>query len=168
MKNKRMMSECMKLYGTLIGLLLCTLSLYAQMNVSGVVYDTFNQPIKDVNVQTANGRNGTTTSFDGSYRMDVSDGSDGLVFSASGYRDAKVNIDGNNAIDVYMEYDAHKQDRMVSLGYFSQPGNAITGAVSIVEGRDLEKTPTSTLSYTFEGRLAGVITKETNAELSMA
>jgi len=54
----------------------------------------------------------------------------------------------------------------VSLGYFSQPKNSLTGAVETVSGTLLEKTPSSDLSQSFAGRFLGLGTIETNSELS--
>ncbi len=157
--------------GILCSLLYTPLSLYSQidepmLNITGVVLDMSNQPIKDVKIESENGRNEGYTLSDGTFSIDVSNNNTQLVFSAKGYRDLNVNVDGNRFIEARLVLDTHRQDQMISLGYFHLSKNAITGAVSTIGGHDLEKTPTPTLSYTFEGRLAGVITKEMNAELS--
>ncbi|MDR1524437.1 MAG: SusC/RagA family TonB-linked outer membrane protein [Tannerella sp.] len=57
-------------------------------------------------------------------------------------------------------------DEQISLGFFSQPSMAITGAVATVSGSVLDKSPVSDLSQTFAGRLAGLTTIETNSELT--
>lgn len=75
-----------------------------------------------------------------------------------------------------MAADAEKTDSLsaahgpveetVDMGYYSLPSRAVTGAVSIVTGDVLSRTPDASLPKTLVGRLPGLITQESNNELS--
>jgi TonB-linked SusC/RagA family outer membrane protein len=53
-----------------------------------------------------------------------------------------------------------------SMGYYSMPNEAITGAVETVSGATLEKTPTADLGLSLAGRLNGLTTIELSGELT--
>jgi TonB-linked SusC/RagA family outer membrane protein len=54
-----------------------------------------------------------------------------------------------------------ENDRL-NMGYISQSYDSVTGAVSVVSGSELEKSPVSNLSQSFVGRLSGLVTMESN------
>ncbi len=53
-----------------------------------------------------------------------------------------------------------KPEQRVNIGYTSQSGLEMAGAISTVSGEELEKSPVPNLNQTFTGRLAGLITME--------
>jgi TonB-linked SusC/RagA family outer membrane protein len=55
---------------------------------------------------------------------------------------------------------------LINLGYHSQPIQTVTGSIATTSGAELAKSPVADLSQTLTGRLAGLITMETNGELS--
>lgn len=56
--------------------------------------------------------------------------------------------------------------KRVDLGYLSLPDQAVTGAVSTVSGKQLEKFPVANLSLLLAGQLSGLTTLESSSELS--
>lgn len=65
---------------------------YAQKGAAmkGMVRDEFGKPLVGVAIRSANGNNRSVTQKDGSYSIDVNDGSDRVVFSYLGYADQSV------------------------------------------------------------------------------
>ncbi|MEC5145698.1 SusC/RagA family TonB-linked outer membrane protein [Chitinophaga sp. 212800010-3] len=57
-------------------------------------------------------------------------------------------------------------NEQIDLGYFSQSRLSLTGAVSAVSGRELEKSPVAGLSQKLTGRLPGLIMMQQGGELS--
>ena len=56
------------------------------------------------------------------------------------------------------------QENQINLGFFTQPEQEISGAITTVLGEELEKSPVSNLSQTFAGRFSGLISMETNGQ----
>ncbi|RQP19915.1 MAG: SusC/RagA family TonB-linked outer membrane protein [Parapedobacter sp.] len=145
---------------------------YAQENtqtVSGRVVDELGRPLPGIGVQSENGKNGTSSDWEGSFSIGVSDGSTYLVFAGDDYRTQRVVLaDAEEGMEIAMVKDNDRQDQLVELGYTRQLKQEMTGAVATVSGSVLERHPVANLSQTFAGRLAGLTTQETFSELSRA
>ncbi|MBQ0740567.1 carboxypeptidase-like regulatory domain-containing protein, partial [Aquimarina celericrescens] len=86
---------------------------------------------------------GTQTDFDGNYAIKAEKGSV-LVFSYIGMLSKSVSVSDKNVIDITLEENAATLEEVVIVGYGSQKKEALTGAVSVVKGVELEQAPTST------------------------
>jgi len=137
--------------------------------VSGRVVDEFSQPLANIRIQSENGKNSSSSDWDGTFSITVSDGSTYLVFADDAYSKQTVILsEAGTEMEVTMVKDNQHQDEMIELGYIRQPRNELTGAVATVSGSILERHPVANLSQTFAGRLAGLTTQETFSELSRA
>ncbi|WP_106829581.1 SusC/RagA family TonB-linked outer membrane protein [Parabacteroides pacaensis] len=154
-----------------ISMILPGLPLYAKdivipIQVKGIVTNEFDEPLPGVWIQTENGQNEYLTDTDGTYTLNVKDGSKYAVFSLAGYEAQKVEIRSGKEINVQMAYDAAGNDDWVDMGYLSLPAQAVTGAVSSVSGEQLGRAPVANLSLILAGQLPGLTTIESNSELS--
>src|SRR5690554_303579 len=137
--------------------------------ISGKVSDIFGNPVAGVVIDSQNGKNGTSTEADGSYTLILTDGSQYVTFRSKGYATQRFDIGQlTGDLDVSLQYDVHGKDDIVQLGYTSQTGAEISGAVSTVSGEELERAPVANLTQSLPGRLAGLTTQETFSELSRA
>ncbi len=57
-------------------------------------------------------------------------------------------------------------DKIIPLGFTSQRSVEVSGAISNIKGKELEKIPVSSLSQSFAGQLSGLFTNETNSTLT--
>ncbi len=73
--------------------------LISAQEVTGTVTDNSGMPLPGVNVVEKGTSNGTTTDFDGNFRIDVGP-EEILVFSYIGFETQEVNVDGRSTIDV--------------------------------------------------------------------
>ncbi|HEX5553302.1 MAG TPA: TonB-dependent receptor plug domain-containing protein, partial [Chitinophagaceae bacterium] len=156
---------------SLIAICFLNISLAAQDTssvIKGVVTNQFGQALPDVLVNSENGRNGTSTLVGGAFSITVDDNSKALVFSKHGFLTQKVAVGDNSQLNVSLQPDVHNNDEVVQLGYTSQLREAISGAVSTVSGKELERSPVANLTQAFAGRLSGLTTQETYSELSRA
>ena len=158
---------------TLAFLLLCTsgTAVFAQdltEKINGLVLDEFGKPLKGVDIQSENGKNGTSTNDKGEFAMSIDDGSEAIIFSLYGYGNQKIQVADKQELEVRLKWDAHKKDEVIHLGYTSQLRNEISGSVATVKGEELEKAPVANLTQTLAGRLPGLTTQETFSELSRA
>ena len=137
--------------------------------VGGKVTDVFGNPLEGVNINSENGKNGTSTDADGNFLLTLTDGSKHLNFRSRGYITQSVDIAQIEAdLNVSLQFDVHGKDKIVQLGYTSQSGNEVSGSVSTVTGEELERAPVANLTQSLPGRLAGLTTQETFSELSRA
>lgn len=130
---------------------------YAQKGAAmkGMVRDEFGKPLVGVAIRSANGNNRSVTQKDGSYSIDVNDGSDRVVFSYLGYADQSVPYRKGADVDVKMLADGHYGDQTIHMGYTDQKLKDVSGAVSVVTGDELRKSPVASLSQALTGRLTG-------------
>lgn len=136
--------------------------LHAQ-TVKGVVLDV-NGTLLGVNVVVKGTTNGTATDFDGNYTINVLDPKAVLVFSAMGYVTKEITVNGQTQINVVLSEDLQTLDEVVLVGYSSQKKSTLTGAVSVVDMVDLEKTRVVNVSQALQGQVAGVqVTSSTGA-----
>lgn len=139
------------------------------LNIKGKVLDEFGQPIYNALVVTENEDNEYLTNRDGSFDFRITDGSHMVKVIATGYKDKWVRIseimDSESAID--MEYDSAKADEMVNIGFFEVRRNDITGSVSTVSGKELQRSPTLRFDESLVGRLLGLESQELNGNPCM-
>ncbi len=136
--------------------------------ITGIITDEFNNPLSNVLINSANGKDGTLTNFQGEYSLMVLDGGKNLIISRDGYRNQTINIAGKSKIDIRLRKDAHRKDELIDLGYSVQKGSEISGSISAIRGEELERSPVANLTQTLAGRLSGLTTQESYSELSRA
>src|SRR5664279_1487524 len=99
---------------------------------------------------------GVITDVNGNYNIKVPENST-LVFKSVGYKPVEMPVNGRSAIDINMEVDNVNLDEVVVVGYGTQKKATLTGAVSVVRGSDIAKSPTAEVSNGLAGRAPGVI-----------
>ncbi len=146
----------------LIALMLCFSStMWAQNNVSGVVTDDNNVPIPGVNVIIKGTTTGAATDFDGNYSIKANTG-DVLVFSFLGYQTLEVAYSGQSSLDVKLIEDAAKLDEVVVIGYGTVKKNDLTGSVTSVGSKEIQKANKVDAISALQGQAAGVVIQRTD------
>ncbi len=142
--------------GRLIGLLCLFFGSFAYtQSVSGTVSDA-NGPLPGVSVVVKGTTVGTATDFDGQFILDEVDADAILVFSYIGYSTMEISVDGQSTIDAVLKEDLQKLDEVVLVGYSSRKKSSLTGAVSVVDVGEIQKTKVSNVSQALQGQVAGV------------
>ncbi len=142
---------------TLFLFLFCSLQTFSQTTVNGTVSEYNGPPIPGVAVVVVGTTTGVSTGADGKYSISVPSGKNALSFSAVGYVKKSVNIDGRTQINVGMASDVSNLNEVVITGYQSQRKSDITGAVSVVNTKDIRSTPTTNVGEAIQGRVPGVV-----------
>lgn len=125
--------------------------------VSGKVFDEQKEPLVGVTVRTSNAQNGTITSDDGSFSLQVSNQNVVLEFSYIGYQAQNVKVSpSQNNIKVYMAEDAVVLGETVVVGYGTQKKVNLTGAISTVESKSLIDRASHSLTNMLQGSVAGL------------
>ncbi|MFV8324844.1 SusC/RagA family TonB-linked outer membrane protein [Flavobacterium sp. ZS1P14] len=133
-------------------------SVYAQaqdVNVSGKVYDENGLPIPGVSILIKGTSKATASDIDGNYQIKATSNG-ALVFSYLGYDTAQQSINGRNRIDVKLNPSTESLQEVVVVGYGTQKKSVVTGAISSVRAKDLEKVPNGRIEQALQGRVSGV------------
>ncbi|WP_231496724.1 TonB-dependent receptor [Prevotella sp. 10(H)] len=148
-------------------LLLCSLfyvGIQAQVRISGAVTDESNAPLIGATVQQKGTTNASMTDVDGKYDITVSDEDIALVFSYIGYEPQEIIPKGRRLINVNLEPAAKGLNEVIVVGYGTQKKISVTGAVAQISGEELIKAPASNLSAMLQGRLPGLVTRQTSGQ----
>jgi len=138
-------------------------ALPVQPAISGQVTDAqTGTPVPGVNVVVPNTTVGTATSADGRFTLDVPDDADSLRFSAVGYRQRVVAIEGRTTIDIQLVPDVQALNEVVVVGYGTQRQAEVTGSVSSVAAADIQNLSVSSFQDALQGQLAGVEISQTS------
>lgn len=87
-----------------------------QLTITGKVTDNKKEPLIGVSISEKGTTNGTITSLDGSFSLNVGTGST-LVFSYIGYKTQEIVPGGRTFIDVVLQEDAEQLEEVVVVGY---------------------------------------------------
>jgi len=153
-----------KLFKNLIfPIFLCLGSVIYAQTVQGVVTDV-SGPIPGANIVIKGTTTGTVTDFDGNYEIAVNTG-DVLVISYIGYLTQEIKYTGQATINVLLQEDAALLEEVVVVGYGKTVKKEdLTGAVSVVGSKELEKSPLINVDQALQGRASGVqITQNSGA-----
>lgn len=133
---------------------------WAQVKVTGVVVDSFGEPVIGANVTEKNAQsNGTISDLSGNFTLNVKSDKATLVVSFIGYKNKDVALNGRNNVRVVLDEDSQALDEVVVVGYGSVKKSNLTTSVSKMTSDAIEGRPVTTLSDALSGQLAGVQTQ---------
>lgn len=131
--------------------------------IQGFVRDKQGEPVIGANIQVKGSGTGVITDMSGLYQMKVPEKSI-LVVSYIGYKSQEVTVGKNSTINIVLEEDAKQLEEVVVTAFgISQKKETLVGSVDQIKPAEL-KAPTSSLSNSFAGRLAGVIAVQRSGE----
>lgn len=131
--------------------------------VSGTVTDEGGNGLPGVSVVVKGTQSGTNTDASGKFRLSVPDAATSLVFSFVGYLTQEVAVGNQTQLNISMQADTKSLDEVVVIGYGSQKKRDLTGSVSSVTSRDIERVPVLGLDQALQGRASGVFVSNNNA-----
>ncbi len=124
-------------------------------NISGKVTDNNSIPLIGVSITIKGTSSGVVTDVDGNYTINVKE-NDVLVFSYIGMEAFEVTVQNQNTIDVILYEDTTLIDELIVIGYGSVRRSNLSGAVSTVSNKDLQKLPAANLSQALQGNASGL------------
>lgn len=131
-------------------------SAFAQNTISGVVTDLDGDPIPGVTILIKNTNKGTTSDFNGSYRITIENNSDIIIFSYIGMATQEVVVENQATINIRMEEALVRLDEFVVVGYGTQNKKDVTGSVSVIGSEEMESRPNTQVGSLIQGKVAGV------------
>ena len=127
--------------------------LMLRAQVTGVIVDETGEPIIGASILEKGTTNGTITDFDGNFVLNVAEGAM-LEISYVGY--ASQTLPAAATMNVVLKEDTEVLEEVVVVGYGVQKKSDLTGAISQVSEKDLQKTPAPSIGVALEGRAAGL------------
>lgn len=140
----------------------------AQVEISGVVYSEFAEPLPGVTVVETGTTNGVVTGIDGKYKISVTDEKATVSYSFIGYNTSIQTVGGRSVIDINMEPNLTELEEVVVVGYGTQKKSHLTGAISKVTNESLDQIPLSRVDDALVGQVSGVQIQQTDPEVGGA
>ncbi|MEL6674352.1 MAG: TonB-dependent receptor [Bacteroidota bacterium] len=141
-----------------------SLDVQTMAEVSGKVTGTDGEPLVGVRIVVKGTSQGTLSEGDGSYSLNLPDGSNVLVFSYLGYATVEVNVDGRATVDVTMEEETNYLDEVVVVGYGTQKKSDLTGSVASIKGEQIQSIIAGNPTSALQGKLPGVQVENNGGE----
>lgn len=99
--------------------------------------------------------NGTVTDMEGRFSLEVSDDNI-LVVSYIGYKTKEIVVKSNSVFEIKIEEDSESLDEVVVVGYGTQKKVNLTGSVSALNTKDIEKLKVTQTSQLLAGMVSGI------------
>ncbi len=108
-------------------------------------------------------KKGTSTDFDGNFRVEAKAG-DVIAVSFMGYKTQRITVGTQKTITVTLQTEASDLKEVVVIGYGTQKKSAVTTAVTQVSGENLAKTNTINALQGLQGQAAGLQVTSTSGQ----
>ena len=128
---------------------------YSQdVTITGTVTDANSEPLVGVNVLVKGTTTGAITDIDGNFSVSGKKGST-LVYSYIGMLTQEVVYKGT-ALRVVMKDDSKALEEVVVIGYQTVKKSDLTGAVAVVDTKEMKKSAAGTLVSQMQGLATGI------------
>ncbi len=122
--------------------------------VKGVVLDATGEPVIGATVKVQGSNAGAITDIDGNFSVNAPAGST-LEISYVGYLTQTVKA-GNGPVSVTLQEDDKTLNEVVVVGFGTQKKVNLTGAVAVVDAKELEARPVQNAAQALQGVVPGL------------
>ncbi len=139
-------------------LLFTTITNAQEINVHGKILDSESkEPLVGVNVTVEGTTIGVISDLNGSYTINVPGAGSILNFSYIGFLTEKVKVNNQTSINIQMVPDLKTLEEIVVIGYGAQKKRDITGAITSVDEKMIEKRQAINVFDVLQGEAPGVL-----------
>jgi len=146
--------------GIICLLLIHSITLYSQTptknKVTGTVTDVQGTPLIGVNVTIDGTNQGTVTDIDGKFNIEISSLKAKITFSYLGYITQTSTANSSTILNIILTEDTKQLDEVIVVGYGTQRKKDLTGAISVVNTKNLEKQHAVNLGSALQGQVSGM------------
>lgn len=136
---------------------LFSVAAFAQNTVTGTVVDNNGQAIMGAAVMSTDGKIGTVSDLDGKFSFKMGETPVVLEVSCLGYSSVQVTVQPTQGtVKVTLEEDSQLLDATVVVGYGSQKKSNLTGALTVVESKELENRSSLDVAHMLQGVVPGL------------
>lgn len=154
----------LKLYLT-FSMLVLTSVVFAQAKktITGSVKDTDGLPLLGATIALEGTDFGTSADDNGIFTISAADG-DVLVISYVFYETQKVRITSKTHYDVKLKEDSQVLDNVVVVAYGTATKESVTGAIAVIDSKEIAKRPGTNALGALEGASAGIRVNNTSGQ----
>lgn len=132
--------------------------------ITGIVLDSENnEPIIGASVVLKGKKEGVITDIEGNFTINIYGNSPQLEVSYIGYKKQVIDVGDLGLVRIKMVTDNQMLNEVVVVGAGTQKKISVTGSITSIKGLEL-KAPSSSLTNSFAGKLAGVISMTRSGE----
>ncbi|MEZ0130578.1 carboxypeptidase-like regulatory domain-containing protein, partial [Flavobacterium sp. LBUM151] len=113
-------------------------------------------PLPGATVLISGTNTSTVTDFDGNFSFGSINADAVIVVSFIGFTPQSIPVKGQNTLNITLKVDNNQLNEVVVTGYSKQKKTDITGAVAVVNMKDVMKQPEPNPIKALQGRVAGV------------
>jgi len=166
--NKLRSKKFSKINRTILLFALCFVTMWNVLGqqgiqVTGAVSDNFGESLPGVNVAIKGTTQGTSTDEKGEFTLTVPDEKTVLQFTFIGYKTQELTVGNRRIIPVAMTEDVASLEEVTIVAFGKQKKESVIAAVSTIRPADL-KVPSSNLTTSLAGRIAGLISYQRSGE----
>ena len=137
--------------------LLLNVTFSMAQSISGTVIDEYSkEPIIGASVVINGTSTGTTTDFNGNFKLESTKRPVEINITYIGYKKQSVKIDNQEFIQILLSEDIKVLDQVIVIGYGTQKKSDLTGAVSSIKSDDISKMATTNVAQALQGKASGV------------
>jgi TonB-linked SusC/RagA family outer membrane protein len=125
-------------------------------DIHGRVVNEKGEPMEGVTVSIKGTRQATATNANGEYTIAATKGQV-LVFTYINYSSHEVSVGSQNTYNIALQLQGSTLNDVVVIGYGSRQKKDVTGAVSSVGSKEIEKSTAISPELALQGRAAGVL-----------
>lgn len=132
------------------------LSAQSVSRVNGTVLDQKGTPLIGVNVKVVGTSKGSITDIDGKFTIELGSTKANLTFTYLGYVSQTVTASSGSLLKIAMIEDTQLLDEVVVVGYGTQRKKDLTGAVGVVDTKEMKKMQSPNIGQALQGQVSGV------------
>ena len=140
---------------SLLMVLFSTVGWTQTRQVTGKVTDEKGEPIAQVSILVKGTSLGTATTENGTFSLQVPSSANTLIVSSLNYETREVSITGGS-MNIVMKMAGQQMDEVVVVGYGTQKITKVSGAISTIKAKDIEKLKPVRAEDALQGRASGV------------
>ncbi|MBC8173900.1 MAG: TonB-dependent receptor [Chitinophagales bacterium] len=141
----------------IIWIIIFSVPISAQVNITGTVTDTTGESLIGVSVRLkSNETIGTVTDIEGKYIFSAPDNEGVLIFSYVGFNTQEIPFTASQTtINVVMRSNQLLEEVIV-VGYGVQKKSDVTGSISSTKNEDFKDQPISNIAASIQGKVSGI------------
>ncbi|ABQ07263.1 SusC/RagA family TonB-linked outer membrane protein [Flavobacterium johnsoniae] len=124
--------------------------------IEGKITDAAGLSLPGVNIQEKGTKNGTSTDFEGSFKINVTSNKAVLIISYLGFQTQEVSVAGKTKVNVSLAEQSNSLNEVVVVGYGSVKKTDLTGSVSTISAATITERNTTSALEAIQGSTPGV------------
>lgn len=134
-----------------------------KISVKGIVSNNFGELLPGVTVNIRGTTNATSTDVNGEFTITVPSDTTVLVFRYIGFKTEQVVVGNKRVISVVLAEESTMLDEAIVVAFGKQKKESVIGSITTINPKEL-KVPSSNLTTSFAGRVAGMIAYQRSGE----